>query len=96
MRVSPLRVERDPPLAWVVLDRPDEGNPFEDALIHALRDTWVTLGTDPTVRAVGIAANGLALCPHNHLRRTLNSNAILPRCQRRAGGRISTAGEGSA
>lgn len=47
-------------------------------------------------RVVGIAANGLALCPHNHLRRTLNSNAILPRCQRRAGGRISTAGEGSA
>ena len=40
-----------------------------------------------------MAADGAG---HNHLRMTLNSNAILPRCQRRDGGRIFTAGEGSA
>jgi enoyl-CoA hydratase/carnithine racemase len=53
-----LRVEIAPPVAWVVLDRPDDGNPIDDPLIEALCAIWETLDADRRVRAVGLRANG--------------------------------------
>jgi enoyl-CoA hydratase/carnithine racemase len=57
---APLRVEIQPPVAWVTLDRPDEGNPISDSLADALRETWDQLSHDVTVRAIGIGASGPA------------------------------------
>jgi enoyl-CoA hydratase len=53
-----LRVEIVPPVAWVTLDRPDEGNPVDSRLVEGLRATWDSLGADDHVRAIGVRANG--------------------------------------
>jgi enoyl-CoA hydratase len=54
----PVRVEISPPVAWVILDRPEEGNPISESLADALRETWVSLSRDGTLRAIGIGASG--------------------------------------
>jgi enoyl-CoA hydratase/carnithine racemase len=56
----PLSVDVHPPLAWVILDRPDEGNPIDETLIDALRESWATIGHDSAIRAIGIGATGPA------------------------------------
>lgn len=53
-----LRVEIAPPIAWVVLDRPDEGNPVDAQLMDALCASWESLGADEAVRAIGVRARG--------------------------------------
>ena len=58
--MSVIRVEVEPPVAWVVLNRPGEGNPIDDALAEALREAWDDLAQDVRVRAIGIAATGPA------------------------------------
>ncbi|MCU1426864.1 MAG: enoyl-CoA hydratase [Actinomycetia bacterium] len=55
-----LRVNVSAAIAWVTLDRPDEGNPIDAMLIDALSDTWQRLALDDTVKAVGLAASGPA------------------------------------
>jgi enoyl-CoA hydratase/carnithine racemase len=58
--MAPIRVEISAPIAWVILDRPEQGNPIDDELIDALSEVWSTLAGDTTVRAIGIAAVGAA------------------------------------
>src|SRR5439155_5362887 len=53
-----LRIEMQPPVAWVVLDRPDEGNPIDGELVEMLADAWSVLNRDAAVRAIGVAASG--------------------------------------
>jgi enoyl-CoA hydratase len=57
---SPLLLEIEPPVAWIILNRPDEGNPICDSLVDALRETWVRLSQDLPVRAMGLRASGPA------------------------------------
>jgi enoyl-CoA hydratase len=59
-RPTAVRVERTPPVAWVVLDRSDLGNPVDGDLAAALRDAWSALASDPDLRAIGIVSSGLA------------------------------------
>jgi enoyl-CoA hydratase len=56
--MAALRVEIAPPIAWIVLDRPDEGNPIDARLIDGLCATWDSLDADEQVRAIGLRANG--------------------------------------
>ena len=53
------QVDRQPPLAWVILDRPELGNPVDEALATALTRVWVEL-VDEEIRAIGLRANGPA------------------------------------
>jgi len=53
-----MRIERDGPVALVVLDRPERHNAFDDALIAALTDAFVELNRDPAVRCVVLTGAG--------------------------------------
>lgn len=55
-----IRVERDGGHARVVLDRPDVRNAFNAAMIVALTDAFVALGTDPGVRSIELRGAGPA------------------------------------
>jgi methylglutaconyl-CoA hydratase len=55
-----LRIE--PPLACVVLDRPEVRNAFNAALIAKLRDAFEAIGADDRVRAVVLSGTGEAFC----------------------------------
>ena len=49
-------------VAILTLDRPEVRNAFDDALIAALTAAYEAAGTDPTVNAVLLRANGPAFC----------------------------------
>ena len=49
-------------IARVTLDRPGRHNAFDEALIAALADAFITLGDDPQVRAIVLAGNGKSFC----------------------------------
>jgi enoyl-CoA hydratase/carnithine racemase len=53
-----IRLEIEPPLAWVILDRPSIGNPLDDDLVLGLQETWATLDLISDVRAIGVASSG--------------------------------------
>lgn len=53
-----VRIEREGPLALVVLDRPERHNAFDDALIAELTDAFAALGADPAVRCVVVTGAG--------------------------------------
>ena len=55
-----VRVEIRPPLAWVLLDRAEDGNPVDEALVKALEAAWAQLASDERVSAVGVGASGPA------------------------------------
>jgi methylglutaconyl-CoA hydratase len=57
-----LRVEREGARARVVLARPDVRNAFNAELIARLRDTFLELGGDPSVRAVVLQGEGKTFC----------------------------------
>lgn len=58
-----LRLERrGGGVAWVILNRPDVRNAFNAELIGALREAFVTLGTDAAVRAIVLAGAGTSFC----------------------------------
>ena len=58
----PVRLERAGPVARVVLDRPELRNAFDDRLAARLRETFDTLGADPTVRVVVLEGTGDFFC----------------------------------
>jgi methylglutaconyl-CoA hydratase len=60
--VTVLLVEKKDGIARVTLNRPEVRNAFDDALIKALHDAFVSLGKDSSVRAVVLAGNGPAFC----------------------------------
>ena len=57
-----LNVEVKGGVARVTLDRPEVRNAFDDALIGALTEAFLQLGSDRAVRAVLLAGNGAAFC----------------------------------
>lgn len=60
--VTTLRVRRDGAIARVTLDRPEVRNAFNDTVIAELTATFEALGTDPSLRAIVLAAEGKAFC----------------------------------
>jgi methylglutaconyl-CoA hydratase len=57
-----LKIEKRGGVGRVTLDRPDVRNAFDDALIKALYDAFVSLGADKAVRVVVLAGSGPAFC----------------------------------
>lgn len=53
-----LGIERDGPVARIVLTRPEKHNAFDDGLIAQLTGAFEQLGEDPAVRAIVLAATG--------------------------------------
>jgi enoyl-CoA hydratase/carnithine racemase len=47
-------------VAWLVLNRPDQGNPIDEELVDELAATWTELARDTTVKAIGLGATGPA------------------------------------
>jgi methylglutaconyl-CoA hydratase len=57
-----LTVTTQGPVARVTLNRPDVRNAFNEVLIHALAETFTTLGQRSDLRAIVLAAEGKAFC----------------------------------
>jgi len=57
-----LHLARDGHLATVTLNRPDVRNAFNELTIAELTHAFAALGSDDTVRAIVLAANGSAFC----------------------------------
>ena len=57
-----LLIDREPPLAVVTLNRPDQMNALNAALRIALGETLASLETDPEIRAIVLTGAGRAFC----------------------------------
>jgi methylglutaconyl-CoA hydratase len=57
-----LKVEIQGGVARVTLDRPEVRNAFDDALIAALTNAFLEVGSDKAVRVLVLAGNGPAFC----------------------------------
>jgi enoyl-CoA hydratase len=55
---NPFRVEREGPIAWLVLDRPEKRNTMNDAFFEGLIHHFRALEQDPETRVVIIRAEG--------------------------------------
>jgi enoyl-CoA hydratase/carnithine racemase len=65
----PARVERpEPGVAVLFLDRPQQRNALSVAMMAALHGELATLGSDPSVAAIVIAAEGPAFCAGHDLK----------------------------
>lgn len=65
----PVRLERrEPGVAVVVLDRPQQRNALSVAMMAALHGELASLGSDPSVSAIVIAAEGPAFCAGHDLK----------------------------
>lgn len=53
-----LRLEILPPLAWLILDQADRGNPVNQQFAAEIVDAWAFLAEHHDVRAVGVRATG--------------------------------------
>lgn len=65
MTDTALKIERlgaEARIARVTLNRPEVRNAFNEALIAELTEAFKTLGQDPTLRAIVLAAEGKAFC----------------------------------
>jgi methylglutaconyl-CoA hydratase len=57
-----LQIRREGHVARVTLNRPEVRNAFNEALIAELTAAFTTLGQDPLLRAIVLAAEGKAFC----------------------------------
>lgn len=57
-----LELSRDGYLATITLNRPDVRNAFNESTIAELTQAFSALGSDQSVRAIVLAANGVAFC----------------------------------
>jgi 2-(1,2-epoxy-1,2-dihydrophenyl)acetyl-CoA isomerase len=71
---APLLLERDGPVATVLLNRPAALNALDRALQDALRDALAALADDPSVRAVVLSGVGRGFCAGADLRDSLGPN----------------------
>jgi enoyl-CoA hydratase/carnithine racemase len=55
-----VRVDRDGPVAWIWMDRPDALNAFDTAMVHRMRECVNDVAADPEVRAAVLAGSGRA------------------------------------
>ncbi|MGS0758018.1 enoyl-CoA hydratase-related protein, partial [Roseateles sp. GG27B] len=59
---SAIRLQRDGAVARITLNRPEVRNAFNEAVIADLTAAFAELSTDPSLRAVVLAAEGKAFC----------------------------------
>jgi methylglutaconyl-CoA hydratase len=59
---SPLRIEREGPVARVWLDRPEMRNAFNDKVSAAIKAAFEMLGSDPVVRVIVLGGTGEHFC----------------------------------
>jgi methylglutaconyl-CoA hydratase len=59
---APLLVEREGPVAHVVLNRPHVHNAFDAQLIGRMAETFTALGTDDAVRVIVLRGQGKSFC----------------------------------
>ena len=57
-----LRIERNGPVARVMLDRPDVRNAFNQSVIAELTAAFTQLGTEAELRAIVLGGHGKAFC----------------------------------
>jgi len=57
-----LKIERQSQVATVTLNRPEVRNAFNESVIAELTEAFKTLGQDPSLRAIALAAEGKAFC----------------------------------
>ncbi|TKC81231.1 enoyl-CoA hydratase/isomerase family protein [Trinickia terrae] len=62
MQYEMLKVESTGRIATVTLNRPEVRNAFNEAMIAELTDVFTALSTRDDIRAVVLAANGVAFC----------------------------------
>ncbi len=55
---SAIRVEVVPPIAWIVLDNAEHGNPIDRRFIDEIENAWKNLAVNPDLRAVGVRSTG--------------------------------------
>lgn len=65
---SGLRIERDGPVAWMIIDRPERRNAIDRATRTALRDAGAQLEADDTVRVVVLTGTGDTFCAGSDLK----------------------------
>ncbi len=59
---STLKIDRQGLVATVTLNRPEVRNAFNEAVIAELTAAFKSLGQDPSLRAIVLAAEGKAFC----------------------------------
>lgn len=57
-----LVVDKDDGIGWLILNRPDAGNAFDNLMLDELEAAWTELDADPDVRVIVNAANGTSFC----------------------------------
>ncbi len=67
MADEPVRVERDGPLCWLVLDRPSRGNALNDEVFDAIDATLLELSTDREIKVLIIRGEGKGFCSGHDL-----------------------------
>jgi enoyl-CoA hydratase len=75
MADSPVRLEREGPLCWLVLDRPTRGNALNDEVFDAIDSALHELSTDRAIKVLIIRGEGKGFCSGHDLggqRRELN------------------------
>ena len=64
-----VEIEREGHVATVMLNRPDVRNAFDETMIAEITQVFHSLGSDPGVRMIVLAANGTAFCAGADLNR---------------------------
>lgn len=59
---TPLRVQRNGAVAWLILDRPDKRNALNDALVEALKRALREADADNGVRVIAVRGAGSDFC----------------------------------
>lgn len=70
--------EKDGPIGWVTLNRPESRNALSMDLMGFLQDTLGVIGTDKNIRVVVIRGNGPAFCAGHDIKEMTGENACLP------------------
>lgn len=80
-----LRVELSPPVAEIVLDRPQQRNAINHQLLDELQAAIDATNNDPEVRVVLIRAEGPAFCAGNDMKERAGFNVAQVSARRRRG-----------
>jgi E-phenylitaconyl-CoA hydratase len=79
-----LRVERDGPVAWLILDRPERSNAIDRATRAALATAGAELEADRDIRVVILTGTGAAFCAGTDMKEPELDDVAHPLAQRQA------------
>ncbi|MDR3570541.1 MAG: enoyl-CoA hydratase [Syntrophobacteraceae bacterium] len=58
--MNPVLIEKEPPIAWLILNRPEVRNPLSLEMIHSIGNALDRIGADDSVSVLILRANGPA------------------------------------